>query len=436
MSADAPDSGSAYLVAAIALATVGAALSAAKAAVHALSEARLSALVREAGPAEAAYRRLAASRHRIVARWRASQVLMVALASLALTEAPGIRTLRPWVGWAAAVGATVFVHALGAELLASFARARPERFALASLALLRPVELLVGALVEPVAAIGRGLARLAIPKSKERPTYTETEVEWVIAQGERTGVIANEPARMLRNVLDFKDTTAREVMVPRSRVHGLAAALTVREAVASVSNLGHSRFPVFREHLDNIVGVLHAKDLFAAVERNEHDARVDTLARKPAYFVVENQPIVSILREMRLRRHHLAIVSDEYGGTSGIVTLEDVIEEIVGDIQDEYDEAEDTRVRSLGDGRIVADATIPLGDLFERLGRDFDFEGDFESLGGLVVHEAGRVPEVGDSVIFQDLELIVREADERRVVRVEIVPRQPVEENAREASSE
>jgi CBS domain containing-hemolysin-like protein len=137
--------------------------------------------------------------------------------------------------------------------------------------------------------------------------------------------------------------------------------------------------------------------------------------------VTETQPAASVLREMRAKRLHMAIVSDEFGGTGGVVTLEDILEEIVGEIHDEYDTI-DHQIEQLGENRFVADAAIPLGDLATRLGRDISSEGDFESLGGLLVHHAGKVPGIGSTLTVDGLTFIVREADETHIVKVEIVP--------------
>ena len=189
---------------------------------------------------------------------------------------------------------------------------------------------------------------------------------------------------------------------------------------------GHSRYPVFRDSLDNVVGLLYVKDLFDVVRQQKLAVmKLDELVRKPVLFVTETQGALSVLREMRGRRLHLAIVTDEFGGTGGIVTLEDIIEEIVGDIRDEYDTEEVAPIQKLAEGRYVADAAIPIADLELHLGKKLPEDGDFESLGGLIVHRAGRVPEVGATVTLDGYKLIVREADETRVVKVEIVRSEP-----------
>jgi CBS domain containing-hemolysin-like protein len=189
---------------------------------------------------------------------------------------------------------------------------------------------------------------------------------------------------------------------------------------------GHSRYPVYRETLDNVVGLLYVKDLFDVVGAGKlAETKLEQLIRKPVLFLAEKQPALSVLREMRSKRLHLAVVTDEFGGTGGIVTLEDIIEEIVGEIRDEYDTEEVALIHKLAEGRFVADAAIPLGDLEIHLGRKLPEDGAFESLGGLIVHRAGRVPEVGATVSLDGYDLIVREADETRVVKVEIVRAAP-----------
>jgi CBS domain containing-hemolysin-like protein len=269
--------------------------------------------------------------------------------------------------------------------------------------------------------VGRAVGR-RVPRARTVDArITETEVEWAVSEGEKAGAIANGPAEMIRKVLDFKDLTAREVMVPRRHILGIELATALPEVVSFVSSEKHSRYPVYREHLDNVVGLLYAKDLFVVMR----DGRLATtkladILRTPVMFVSEHQPAAKILQDMRSRRLHMALVSDEFGGTAGLVTLEDVIEEIVGDIRDEHDL--DTPIQSMGDGRVVADGSVALADLAQALGKALPDDGEFESLGGLIVSRAGRVPKVGATLQVGGLKLIVREADEKRVVKVEIVP--------------
>jgi CBS domain containing-hemolysin-like protein len=307
-------------------------------------------------------------------------------------------------------------------MLGTLARRRPEEVGATALRWLRPLEIVMAPLAMPLAFFGRQVEQ-RLPK--ERPVdarVTETEVQWAVTEGEKAGAIANEPAEMIRNVLDFKDQQTREVMVPRRKIVGVEIGATLEKVIELVSAEKHSRYPVYRETLDNIIGTLYVKDLFAVVRDNlVPTTKLADLVRSPVLFVVETQPVVSVLKEMRSRHLHLAVVSDEFGGTSGLVTLEDIIEEIVGEIRDQGDRV-DGLIEDLGDGRLVADASISLADLSARLGREITADGDFESLGGLLVHRAGRVPAVGATLTLDGFKLIVREADETRVVKVEIVP--------------
>jgi CBS domain containing-hemolysin-like protein len=233
--------------------------------------------------------------------------------------------------------------------------------------------------------------------------------------------MGREPAEMIRKVLDFKDLTAREVMVPRRKIDGIEVSTPLSQVVALTAAGKHSRYPVYRENIDNIVGQLYVKDLFAVVRDGALESRtLLEVVRQPVMFVVENQPAAKILTDMRAKRLHMAIVSDEFGGTAGLVTLEDILEEIVGDIRDEKDA--DAPIQSMADGRMVVDASLSIADLEHVLGKSLPDDGEFESVGGLIVSRAGRVPKVGATLRVDGMNLIVREADEKRVVKVEIVP--------------
>jgi CBS domain containing-hemolysin-like protein len=186
---------------------------------------------------------------------------------------------------------------------------------------------------------------------------------------------------------------------------------------------------VHQNGVDNVIGLLHVKDLMhhMANHGSVEELRLESLIRKPVVFVPESQPASTVLKDMRVGRHHLAVVIDEFGGFAGIVTLEDVIEEIVGDIQDEHD-AEDPPIVDLGNGRLSVDASIAVSDLNRYLGTDLPDDGDYVSLGGLVVDQAGRVPEVGAKLSAFGLELFVTKADERHVETVELITGKPTPE--------
>ncbi len=410
-----------WILAATATAAVGSVFAAADRALVSLPEARLTVLLDSTEPTP--FHRYAKDRQRILARWLVCRVIAITVAAAFFLRAGDRAGFSHTVSLFASMLASVGVYGTLAEVTLSIARRRAEAFGAFALRFGRPFEWLVAPIAEPLAWLGRLIARTVPETPPVDARTTETQVELVVQEGERSGTLANESAEMIRNVLEFKDLTAREVMVPRPRIVGIDVTTSVKDAFDLVTTEGHSRYPVYRESLDNVVGLLYAKDLFQVVRDGRvAQAKLEELVRTPVLFVVETQPILSILREMRGKRLHMAIVSDEFGGTSGVVTLEDIIEEIVGDIRDEYDTDADVPIQDLGEGRLLADAAVPIADLETKLGRDIPTEGEFDSIGGMLVARSGRVPEVGATFTIDGLQLIVRDADERRVVKVEIVP--------------
>jgi putative hemolysin len=260
----------------------------------------------------------------------------------------------------------------------------------------------------------------------EEPTVTETEIEHMIDLGEREGVLDAHQGELLRSALEFEDTVVNEVMVPRTEMVALSITAPLADVLAAVNDSRHSRFPVYRDARDKIVGTLHVKDLLRHIGDADgcHTFDWTEHVRPNPMFVPETQKISKLLRDMRTRRLHLAIVVDEFGGTSGIVTLEDLLEEIVGEIQDEFD-AEEPLIQDLGQGKFLANARVPMWDLGQRLDVEFPDAGDYETLGGFVTHRLGRLPERGAHFDWENFTFTVREADARHVRRVEILVRPP-----------
>lgn len=397
---------------------VGSLFAAGDAALSEIPEGRMQALSADA--AGAAFRRFAGDPVRIISRWLVGRVVALSAATALLVDVARGAGFDRSAGFLAVLGA-VFTYGTFTEIASTFARRRPERVGAMALVFLRPLEWLLIPLADPLAIVARAVGR-RVPKSRAVDArITETEVQWVVSEGEKAGAIAYGPAEMIRKVLDFKDLTAREVMVPRRHILGIEVATPLREVIAFVTAEKHSRYPVYRENLDTVVGLLNAKDLFAVMGAGRSDTtKLADVMKTPVFFVSESQSASKILQDMRSRRLHMAIVSDEFGGTAGLITLEDVIEEIVGDIRDEHDV--EAPIQAMGDGRLVADASVALTDVAKALGKPLPDDGEFESLGGLVVSRAGRVPQIGTTLQIDGLKLIVRDADETRVVKVEIVP--------------
>src|SRR6266446_5349487 len=273
--------------------------------------------------------------------------------------------------------------------------------------------------------VPRALSRAigSAPVSVE--SVTSRELEYLIELGARQGSIDKVREELLSSVLAFTEVLVKEIMIPRTQVVALEETATYEEALKLVTESELSRIPVYRGSLDEVVGVLHAKTLLADVKKGIEPAefRLVKYIKEP-FFVPEVMKVSRLLTEMQRRKTHLAIVVDEFGGTSGIVTLEDVVEEIVGEIHDESD-VEEKRLKVLSDGVVLADAQVSIRELEQHLGIDFPEEGDYESLGGFLTATAGRVPPAGSLVVWGGMTFTVKAADDRRVHKVEIA-RKPI----------
>lgn len=363
----------------------------------------------------------------IESRWLVLRVVGISTSAALLIQQAG-HVFGSWSPLVAALAA-VLAYGLPAEVLKGVALRAPDRVGVLLLRLLQPLELLATPLAAPMWLLGRLVGRkvVTIAQTIPPPRVTETEMEMLVDEGERAGSLDHDQAEMVRNVLEFGDLTAGQAMIPRTRVTAFDIETPPEELLRRVSESGHSRYPVYRERIDNVIGILHAKDLLTHAAHTEQLETLDieTILRRPVAFVPETQEASKVLKDMRAGRHHLAIVIDEFGGMSGLVTLEDLIEEIVGDIQDEHD-LEDQSITELGDGRLLVDASVSIQELNRLLEAGLPEDGDYNTVGGLVLERLGRVPEVGERIAEHGFAFHVRAADDRRVIKVE-VERLPVE---------
>lgn len=247
------------------------------------------------------------------------------------------------------------------------------------------------------------------------PEDLKREIQNLLDLCQKQGLISRQEGELIDSILEFKDTLVREIMVPRTEVVGVERHTPLKDLIALVLESGHSRFPVFEGTIDNIVGLLLAKDLLTFWGLPEERRNLGQVLRPP-YFIPESKKISDLLRDLVERKIQLAIVIDEYGGTAGIITLEDILEEIVGEIYDEYDRLE-PRLLPQEDGSVLVDARLDVEELMEHFNRPRP-EGKFESVGGLLIHLLGRVPQVEDRVVIDGLELTVVAADARRAKQV------------------
>ncbi len=267
-----------------------------------------------------------------------------------------------------------------------------------------------------------------IPGQPAQIIRTEEELRNLLHTGSQDTELEQEQSEMIHSIFEFGETVAREVMVPRTDIDCVSEDATLQELLHCVTDCGHSRIPIYREKTDNIVGILYAKDLLRYWQIRQDAQQQDSQVQndpfrieqfmRPPHFVPENKSLRDLLKDFRSKRMHLAIVVDEYGGTAGLITIEDVLEEIVGEIQDEYD-SEEELYSIQEDGSILIDAKMSAYEITEQLGIHLTGE-DFETLGGFLFSVIGDVPTVGREVLHDDLRITVVEADERHVIKARI----------------
>ncbi len=268
------------------------------------------------------------------------------------------------------------------------------------------------------------------------PRYTDEEVMRLVAAGEEDGDVEKEERQMIAGVIEFADKVVREVMTPRTDMVCIPASASMSEAVRLSHESGYSRLPVYEGSMDHIVGIVYAKDMVLALSAGRSPTEGDgnlshagpaadrplltagQLARKPAPVVPESRKVDEVLRLMQRKRLHMAIVIDEYGGTAGLVTIEDLLEEIFGELRDEHDRGTEP-IRTVEETILLVDARVSVDEIKERLGVALP-EGEFDSVGGFILEQLGRVPAVGEKVAWQELEFTVEAVSENRIESVRI----------------
>lgn len=264
------------------------------------------------------------------------------------------------------------------------------------------------------------LRAVGIEPAPEHEVHSPEEIRYLIAESSKQGALEISERELIENVFEFTETTASQVMVPRSRVVGVDGTLPVEELVDFVMNEGYSRLPVYVGSIDNIIGIIYAKDLLTLMHHKELIILQDIL--HAPYMVQEDVKIMRLLRDLQRDKVHLAVVLDEFGGTAGLLTLEDILEELVGNIQDEYDE-EAPLVQEQTPGSFELDASIRIDEANELLPHPLPERDDYETIGGLITHVAGRIPSTNDVVALGGYECTVLAGTPRRVERVRLVRR-------------
>ncbi len=262
---------------------------------------------------------------------------------------------------------------------------------------------------------------------------SEDGLRFLLNVSDEEAIIEDEEKEMIASIFEFSDKLVREVMVPRIDVRAVSCEAPMVEALEIILKAGHSRIPVYRDSIDNIQGILYAKDLLKYLRDGRTDTPISRITR-PAYFIPESKKVDELLQELQQRKVHMAVVVDEYGGTAGLVTIEDLLEEIVGEIQDEYD-AEEPTVEAVNSYEYLFDARVPIDEVNKLLGVELPDEGG-DTLGGFIYSQLGKVPALGDRVEYENITIEVLSVNGRRIKQVRAVVIPPDNEDGGGSASE
>jgi putative hemolysin len=416
-----------YLLVAIAVLMVIAVFAAvAETSIVRISKAKATGLAEEGKPGSKALLELVAAPE----RWINGLLFIALLCQLVQATLTGVVSGRLF----GAIG-VVIATVVNVGVVFIIAEAAPKTWALqhtekAALASARPVRLLVE--FWPLRLLARGLIGLTnvlLPGKgmKEGPFVSEEELLAVAAEAHESAAIDKDERRLIESIIEFGDTVVREVMVPRPDMVTVSHDFRVADVMEVVLLNGYSRLPVLGEGIDDIIGLVFAKDLMRAERDGREDEPVSSLVRS-ARAVPETKPVAELLREMQANQFHMAVVIDEYGGTAGLVTLEDLIEELVGEIVDEFD-TEDARIEPVAGGGARVSGSLTIDDANDLLDLHLP-EGDFDTISGLLLSELGRMAVLGDVAECDDARLTVERVQGRRIMRVRIERIAPVDPEA------
>jgi CBS domain containing-hemolysin-like protein len=264
------------------------------------------------------------------------------------------------------------------------------------------------------------------PVSPAELVHSSEELEMMVDEGARTGVLTRTEQELISSIFEFSNTTAKEIMVPRMDVVAIKVDTSRDKLIQIVTEEGYSRMPVYQESIDNIVGLIYTKDLISLLEHRDLIVLQDII--RPAHFVPDAIKISQLMKELQDRKMHMAIVVDEFGGTQGIVTMEDILEEIVGEIHDEYDEVLKDVEQSM-DGSALVNAKMNIKDFNERFGVEIPDDPEFETINGLLAKVTGHIPEMHEEIRYDNLKFVIVKKSPRRIRQVRVTKIPPVIEN-------
>lgn len=264
--------------------------------------------------------------------------------------------------------------------------------------------------------------RQEIEAAKEKANLAD-EIRAAVEDSDEEETLKDEEKDWIANIIDLRKADVAHVMTPRIDIIAIESARSFREAVEIATDKGHSRLPVFEDKLDNITGIFYVRDAVKLMAEEDKDVLGSTVGAhcRPPYFVPESKGVGDLLREFKSRRVQIAIVVDEYGGTAGLVSMEDIVEEIVGEIEDEYDPEEENPLKIIEQGKVAEiDAKVRIDDLNEALGIELPDSEDFETMGGFVFSQLGKIPKTGESLLYQNIQITVLSASDRKIEQLKI----------------
>ena len=359
-----------------------------------------------------------------------NNLVNVAAASLATLLVMGVVQGAPGRAVAIVTGVMTFI-------LLVFGEITPKRYCqqhaeIITLKIAGPILFLcrvLNPLVGGLNLITQGILKLGQNKEAKRSwLITEREIHALVDIGQEEGALEEREEKLVHGALEFDETQAREIMVPRTKMVCIEQKAKVPALIDLIKRVGYSRIPVYKGKIDNIVGVAYAKDTLSLIPRRNESLTVKQIMR-PALFVPYTTRLSTVFRKMQREKTHLAIIVDEYGGVAGMLTIEDLLEEIVGEIQDEYDLEEEQKIKILKDGTALVEGDTDTDRINEELDTEFpEKTAAFESIGGFIVNQLGRMPQNGETIEFGNLRLSVVEADERRIKKIKIWKRRKEKE--------
>jgi CBS domain containing-hemolysin-like protein len=415
-------------------------VAAAESALEAASRSRLEALAQEGNARAAVCLSMKEDDEKFHAAARISVTFLLAMSAILVVPTIDLLTvlwIQPFVDPSLFAAAHLALFALAAAILSglfvalcwlyapALGRRYADAFSLKAVPFMRLLVRLSGGARASLTFIANLPLRPAADKATfGEPVISEESLMDLIEEGAESGILDKTEHELIESILEFTDTTAREIMIPRKDIVAIDCDLSAEMILDAVLREGFTRMPVYRGSIDNVIGVIYSKDVLNLVEHKNLIILEDII--RPPFIVPESKPISELLREFQRKRIHLAVVADEFGGTQGIITLEDILEEIVGEIRDEYDE-ETPQFELFPEGAVEAEGRMNISSFNNQVPIVIPESDEYDTIGGFVTSLMGKIPEIGDAVMFQNFRIVVLDAGERRVGRVRMTPVQAEE---------